>query len=74
MNAPLDPSVTDMLIELQDRCDQCKEAITSESNVELRLGMQKVCEKCQKVRMSVPELVDLKRKLQSFYAEYDAKV
>lgn len=74
MSAPLKPTDTDKLIELQEQCDHCKEAIIHETHVELRHEMQAVCEKCQKVRIRVPELMELRRKLEAFNAEMDAKV
>ena len=74
MPAQLKPSDTDKLIELQEQCDHCKEAIIHETQVELRHEMQAVCEKCQKVRIRVPELMELRRKLEAFNAEMDAKV
>ncbi len=55
MPAPLKPSDTDKLIELQEHCDHCKEAIVHETLVELRHEMQRVCEKCRKVRIPVPD-------------------
>jgi hypothetical protein len=69
MSAPLNPSDTDKLFALQEQCDHCKEAIVSESNIPLRTQMQKVCEKCQKVRLRVPQLMELKRKLHAVNAE-----
>ena len=63
---------TDKLQELQKQCDLCKEAIIHESDVPIREAMQEVCEKCKKVRLRVPELMELRRKLEKFNTEDDA--
>ena len=74
MNAPLTAADTDKLIELQELCDTCKEAIVHQSEGELKTGMELVCEKCRKVRLRVPELMELRRKLQAVNAEHDSNV
>lgn len=60
---------TDKLLKLQEQCDLCKEAIIHESDVPVREAMQDVCEECQRVRIRVPELMELRRKLEGFNNE-----
>lgn len=74
MNAPLTTADTEKLIELQEQCDICKEAIVNETNIKFKTEMQKVCDKCRKVRLRVPELMETNRKLQAFNAERTTKV
>lgn len=65
---------TEKLMELQEECDICKEAIVHEDNINFRTEMEKVCEKCRKVRLRVPELMELKQKLKAMNAEHDSNV
>lgn len=74
MNAPLTAADTDKLIELQEQCDTCKEAIVHQNEGLMKNEMQKVCDKCRKVRLRVPELMELKRKLEAFNAEHNTNV
>jgi len=74
MSAELSHEDTEKLIELQEECDACKEAIIHEDNIKFRTEMEKVCEKCRKVRLRVPELMELKQRLQAMNADYDSNV
>lgn len=53
------------LAELQTLCDECKEAIKSQSSGVLKSAMQDACEKCKSVRELVPELMELRQKVES---------
>lgn len=68
MSIQLNPADTDRLVELQERCDSCREAIVRESSVIWKTTMEKVCEKCEKVRQSIPDLIQLRLKLQGLNA------
>lgn len=74
MSGELTEADTDKLLALQEECDRCKEAIVHESDVEMQLEMQKMCEVCKRVRLRVPELMEVKRKLQAANAERNANV
>ncbi|MGM0594203.1 MAG: hypothetical protein ACQETD_06670, partial [Pseudomonadota bacterium] len=66
MSEPLSPDDTDKLLELQQQCDACKEAIVQETHIDQRTEMQSVCERCKKVRLRVPELMALKQRMKAF--------
>lgn len=63
MTPQLTPEDTDKLLELQEKCEICKEVIVREEAAGTRLEMHAVCEKCKKVRLRLPELMAVKRKL-----------
>ena len=65
----LSPADSMKLAELQDLCDDCKEAIDAQSSSDLKRAMQEACEKCQSVRSLVPELMELRLKTEEFVAE-----
>ena len=74
MNAPLTAADTEKLIELQEQCDTCKEAIVHQGEGAIKTEMQKVCDKCRKVRLRVPELMELRQRLEAFNAERGTNV
>jgi hypothetical protein len=53
------------LAELQNLCDECKEAINAQSDSKLRSAMQDTCEKCKSVRNLMPELMELRLKTEA---------
>ncbi len=65
-----DASDTDKLLELQHECDLCKEAIIEEGDPRIKEKMEGVCEICQKVRVRVPDLIELRKKMQDFNAKH----
>lgn len=60
----LSSSDTEKLLQLQQECDLCKEAMIVESDIPIRESMQEVCEMCKKVRLRVPQLMELRHKLE----------
>lgn len=69
MAPQLTPEDTDKLLELQEKCEVCKEVIVREAAAGTLLKMQAVCEKCKKVRLRLPELMEVKRKLMGVNAK-----
>lgn len=74
MNAPLTTADTEKLIALQELCDNCNEAIAHQGEGEIKIEMQQVCDKCRKVRLRVPELMELRQRLEAFNAEHGTNV
>ncbi len=58
----LTPQDNMLLESLQDLCDDCKAAIRDQDDEALRASMTDVCERCQVVRHSIPELMALRHK------------
>jgi hypothetical protein len=69
MAPQLTPEDTDKLLELQEKCDMCKEVIVREEGAGSRLDMHAICDKCKKVRVRLPELMEVKRKLMAANAK-----
>ena len=57
------------LAELQDLCDDCKEAINAQSDGDLKAAMQRACDRCKSVRLLVPELMALRQKTEVFVSD-----
>ena len=69
MDTLLTAEDTDKLLELQEKCDLCKEAIVREEKAGTRLEMHAVCDTCKVLRLRVPELMEVKRKLMATNAK-----
>lgn len=69
MTPELTPEETDKLLELQEKCEVCKEMIVREVAAGSRFEMHAVCDKCKKVRLSLPDLMEVKRKLMASNAK-----
>ena len=54
------------LAELQSLCDDCKDAIESQSDRELKNAMQQACDRCKSVRHLMPDLMELRLKTEAF--------
>lgn len=57
------------IAELQQLCDECRQAIETQNDSKLKAVMQEACDKCRNVRLLVPELMELRRKAKAFTAE-----
>ncbi len=69
MDSSLTSEDTDKLLALQEKCDVCKEAIVREDAAGAKLEMHALCDKCKVLRVRVPELMEVKRKLMELNAE-----
>jgi hypothetical protein len=62
----LNPVDMSKLTELQQLCDECKDAIESQSAGPLKSAMEDACEKCRSVRHLIPELMALRQQTEIF--------
>ncbi len=63
MESHLTPEDDNKLLKLQEKCEICKEVIVHEAEAGNKLEMATVCEKCNKLRRHLPELMETKRRL-----------
>lgn len=53
----------DKLLKLNEKCEICKEVIVHEAEAGNKLQMASVCEKCNRLRSHLPELIETKHRL-----------
>lgn len=69
MDSRLTTEDTDKLLELQEKCDLCKQAIRHEEETGSTLEVHELCDTCKVLRLRVPELMEVKRKLMAANTE-----
>ncbi len=69
MDSSLISEDTDKLLALQEKCDVCKEAIVREDAAGTKMELHALCDKCKVLRVRVPELMAVKRKLMELNAK-----
>ena len=62
------------LDELQQLCDECKQAIKGQSDEKLKQAMERVCERCQRVREELPSLLELRKQIHEMKEKYPGEI
>lgn len=71
---PQSASKTFSLDELQQLCDECRQSIDGQSDSHIKQAMERVCERCQRVREDIPALVELRKHIHEMKEKYPGEV